>query len=218
MLKRNGESCQYTVPGFAGKLNRGEMDAYTEAFEAIQEEFDSLQKIKDSLKELMGDPVVFRIPDGQSPNEEIETPNTREGTVRWQVRSRLLTLNQSDVLLCERLTRDGKEFAVIDRFNSDSPYGNANGAAQVHLTGNDPVLLVQDYAANAEHTLRFMASNMVATAQKIVWRRYASSSPDRVVRAISERCAAVVSNAHDELQAHAFERRQQRKQTAGQRV
>jgi len=218
MLKRNGEPCQHTVPGFSGKLTRAEMDAYNEAFETIQEEFDALQRIKDSLKELIGNPVVFTIPDGRLLDEEIETPHVQEGPALWQVRSRLLKLNHSEVLLCERLTHEGKEFAVIDRFNSDSPYGRSNGPAHVHLTGNDPVLLLQDYAANAEHTLRFMASNMVATAQKVIWERYASQRPDRVVRAISERCAAEVSQARNELQAHAFERSQQRKQTIGNRV
>jgi len=218
MLKRNGEACQYTVPSFAGKLNRAEMEAYNEAFETIQEDFDALQKIKESLKELIGDPVVFTIPDGRMPEEVIETLYAQEGTVHWQVRSRLLNLNHSEVLLCERMGREGKEFAVIDRFNRDSPYGRASGPAQVYLTGNDPVLLVQDYAANAEHTLRFMASNMVATAHKVVWERYANQNPDRVVRAISERCAAAVSHAHNELHAHAFERSQQRKQTVGNRI
>ncbi len=218
MLKRNGERCQHTVPGFSGKLTRAEMDAYNEAFELIQEEFDALQKIKESLKELIGNPVVFTIPDGRLQGEEIETPHLQEGMLRWQVRSRLLKLNHSEVLLCERLTREGKEFAVIDRFISDSPYGRTNGPAQLLLTGNDPVLLIQDYAANAEHTLRFMASNMVAMAQKVVWQRYASQRPDRVVRAISERCAAVVTQARNELQVHAFEQSQQRRQTIGNRL
>jgi hypothetical protein len=218
MLKRNGEPCQYTVPGFAGKLNRGEMEAYNEAFENIQEEFDSLQKIKNALKELIGNPVVFTIPDGRSEGEVIETSHGQDGTARWQVRSRLLKLNHSEVLLCERHRREGQEFAVIDRVDANAAYARAHGNAQVNLTGNDPVLLVQDFAANAEQTLRLMATNMVGTAQRVVWQRYASCSPDRVVKAISERCAQVVSDARNEIQAHAFERSQQRKQTVGNRV
>lgn len=218
MLKRNGQPCQFSVPGFSGKLTRAEMDAYNEAFEAIQQDFAALQRIQTSLKELMADPVVFTIPDGRLPVEVIETSNAEGGTVRWQVRSHLLRLRHSEALLCERLTDEGKELAVINRFDSHSPYSHVRGPALVQITGNDPVALVQAYAANTQHTLRFMASNLVATAHKVVWERYAHENPDRVVRAISERCAAAVSPAQHERQARTFERGQQQTHAVGHRV
>ena len=82
---------------------------------------------------------------------------------------------------------------MIERFRSDSAYARANGDVEVLLADTDPVLLVEEYAASAEHTLRGMASNLVAKAHKIVWARYASTSPARVVQAISEKCARAVS-------------------------
>jgi hypothetical protein len=49
------------------------------------------------------------------------------------------------------------------------------------------------YAASAEHTLRGMASNLAAKAYKIVWARFGSTSPARVLQAISEKCAQAAS-------------------------
>jgi hypothetical protein len=125
-------------------------------------------------------------------------------------------LNFCDVLLCDRWTNGQKEFGVIQRFQNGSPYARANGNAEVLLTGNDAALLVQDYASNAEHTLKFMASNMVATAHKVVWERYANYNPGHVVQAISERCAQAASNAQSEK--HSFESREERTQARGIRA
>ena len=91
---------------------------------------------------------------------------------------------------------------MIERFRTDSPYARANGDAEVLRAGDDPVLLVEEYAASAEHTLRGMASNLVARAHKIVWARYAITSPARVVQAISEKCTQAVSLEENEKKGH----------------
>jgi hypothetical protein len=217
MLKRNGEPIQYSVPGFSGKLTRGEFDAYNEAFDQIKAEFAALQRVKSLLDDLNKDPVVFTIPDKRD-GEHIDARDAELGEIRWVVRSCLLKLNLCEVLLCDRPTTHGKEFAVVQKLRSDSPYARANGSAEVLLTGNDAPLLVQNYGANAEHTLKFMASNMVAVAHKVIWERFANQNPSRVVQAISERCAQAVSNVHGESQAHAFQSREERKQARGIRV
>ena len=81
---------------------------------------------------------------------------------RWQICSTLLKLRHSQIFLCERSVQGAKEFAVIERFRSDSAYAQAKGDTEVLSAGADPVLLVEEYAASAEHTLRGMASNRVA--------------------------------------------------------
>ncbi|HEU6448284.1 MAG TPA: hypothetical protein VFV23_07600 [Verrucomicrobiae bacterium] len=220
-LKRNGESCKYTVPDFIGKLTSAEFDAYNEAFNAIKDEFASLEQIKNEIKELAGNPSVQLIPDSQFLNESVTTQHSERGdlNLHWDIRSRLLKLNCSDVLLCERMTADGKQFAVIERYKNDSAYARANGNANVLLVSDDVSEAVQDYIANAEHTLRFMASNMVATAQTVVWERFANQSPARVIRAISERCAKAAGEAQNEIQAQIFEHRiSQRQSSIGRRV
>lgn len=191
MLKRNGERTVVVPPPAQQKLTRGEQDAYNEAIEAIEGELEALQHVKESVKGMFEDPVIFTIPRGPDANGVIEIPNTP--TDRWQICSSLLKFRNSQVLLCDRKLKGAKEFAVIERFNPESPYAQAVGEAEVLLAGDDPVVLVQEYAARAEHSLQFMASNLVSKAHHIVWARYASTSPARVVSLISARCAEAAS-------------------------
>lgn len=213
MLKRNGELCKYTVPDFIGKLTSAEFDSYNEAFGAIQNEFDALVQIKDELKDLTANPSVFAIPDDRYTNQTVQTQHSDRGDLNlsWDIRSCLLKLTHSEIFLCERMTPEGKQYGVIERYDSESQYAHANGNTRVLLVGDDPMEVVQDCAINAEHTLRFMASNMVARAQTIVWQRYASQSPARVIRAISERCAKAVGEAHHEIQEQILEQRMARR-------
>ena len=74
---------------------------------------------------------------------------------------------------------------------------------------------VEEYVGQAEHTLRFMASNMVARAQTIVWERFANQSPSRVIRAISERCSKAVGEAQNEIQEKILERRMLKEESIG---
>ncbi|MGH7991811.1 MAG: hypothetical protein ACREDS_16670 [Limisphaerales bacterium] len=210
-LKRNGEVCKYTVPDFIGKLTPAEFDAYNDAFGAIQDEFGSLEQIKDNLKEITDNPGIFQIPDSHFAGQSVVVPNTQSGESRLNVCSCLLKLNRSDIVLCERETSEGKQFAVVERYQNDSPYAQANGNARVLAVSHDALQAVEDYVANAEHTLRFMASNMVARAQTIVWERFANQSPARVIRAISERCAKAVGDVHNEIQARILEQRMARR-------
>lgn len=193
MLKRNGEPREQIGHGKLnrGELNRGERDAYNEAFEAIQDEVAALERIKQNVKDLAADPVIFTIPGGPESGPVIHIQNVPIDC--WQICSSLLKYGPSQIFLCERSLQGIKEFAVIEKFRSDSPYAQANGDAEVLLTANDPVLLVEEYAANAQQTLRSMASNLVGRAHQIVWQRYASTSPARVIQAISERCAEAAS-------------------------
>jgi hypothetical protein len=215
MLKRNGELCKYTVPDFIGRLTPAEFDTYNEAFGAIQDEFNALTKIKDGLKEISANPGVSMIPDGHS-EESVVVPNIHSsGESRLNVRSYLLKLNYSDVLLCERMTNEGKQFAVVERYKNGSAYAQANGNVRVLLVNNDPQQAVEDYVGQAEHTLRFMASNMVARAQTIVWERFANQSPSRVIRAISERCSKAVGEAQNEIQERILERRMLKEKSIG---
>ncbi|MGH7990169.1 MAG: hypothetical protein ACREDS_08295 [Limisphaerales bacterium] len=210
MLKRNGEVAKHAVPDFIGRLTSAEYDSYQEAFGAIQDEFTALEQIKNEIKELTASPDVHAIPDSQFLDQSVTTQHSESGdlTLRWDIRSRLLKMSQSDVLLCERMTAQGKkQFAVIERYKDESTFAHASGKSHVLLVSDDPLQAVHDYTARAEHTLRFMASNMVARAQTIVWERFANQSPARVIRAISERCAKAVGQAHNEIQEQILEQK-----------
>src|SRR5207253_2408627 len=110
---------------------------------------------------------------------------------RWEVRAKLLDLGKSDIVLGQHA--DG-EFAIIERFRSESAYAQRSGSAEILLRGDDPVQLNREFTANARHTLQFMASNLAAKAQKVVWEQFPDDRPDRIVAAISERCRQAVAN------------------------
>jgi hypothetical protein len=127
--------------------------------------------------------------DGQLP-ESCDFEINMSATEWWEVRSALLNLNHGEILLCQR----GNEFAVIERFNNDSPYAQANGNAQMLWKGNDAQALTAAFKDDARLTLEFIASNCVAKAQKIVWEQYPDHRPGHIVAAISERCHQAVAN------------------------
>jgi hypothetical protein len=122
------------------------------------------------------------------PSPEKEICTSQLGV--WQVRSTLLNLGQSDILLCQKQN----DFAVMERFKDNSPYAKANGIAEILLERNDPRELAAAFNENAKHTLEFMASNQVATAQKVIWEQFPDHRPARIIAAISERCRQAVTN------------------------
>jgi len=177
-LKRNGESCNYSVPGYPFRFPESEIKGYRAAFGAIASEYESLGKLRKQLEK----------PATVVPSPEKEICTSQLGV--WQVRSTLLNLGQSDILLCQKQN----DFAVIERFRDNAPYAKANGIAEILLERNDPRELAAAFDENAKHTLEFMASNQVATAQKIIWGQFQERRPARLVDAISERCRLAVSN------------------------
>ena len=178
-LKRDGEHQEYSVPG--GDFQRftdSEMKGYRAAFSAIAPEFESLGELRKQLD----NPATVK----PSPEKEICT--SKLGV--WQVRSTLLNLGSSDILLCQKQN----DFAVMERFRDNVPYAKANGSAEILLDRNDPRELAKAFNENAKHTLEFMASNQVATAQRVIWGQFQEHRPARLVEAISERCRLAVSD------------------------
>jgi hypothetical protein len=177
-LKRNGQSLSsYEVPNYVGSFTANEIESYRAAFGAIAGEFESLTDLKSQLNK-----------SGSTPSEkEIETPQIG----RWLVRSRLLNLGQSEILLCQRADND---FAIVERLREDSSYARANGGAEILMEGSRNRQLTEEFKANAQLTLEFMASNLTAKAQKIVWEQFPDHRPGHIVAAISERCRQAVTN------------------------
>jgi hypothetical protein len=178
-LMRDGERQEFNVPG--GDFRRftdSEMKGYRAAFSVIAPEFESLGVLRKQLEKPAA--VVA------SPEKEICT--SKLGV--WQVRSTLLNLGPSNILLCQKQD----DFAVIERFRDNVPYAKANGIAEILLERNDPLELAAAFNGNARHTLEFMASNQVATAQRVIWGQFQEHRPARLVEAISERCRLAVSD------------------------
>ena len=131
MLKRNGELRENGAPG---TLNRGERDAYDQAFEEIQQELEALERIKGAVKAMTEEPALFSIP-GRAPESGSIVQIQNVPIDRWQICSTLLKLRSSQIFLCERSGEGAKEFAVIERFRNDSAYAQANGDTEVLLAG-----------------------------------------------------------------------------------
>jgi hypothetical protein len=176
-LKRKGGTANFTVPNYFSRFTESEINGYRAAFGAIANEYVSLSGLKEQLDK----------PNRVHPSSEKEVCTSEIGV--WQVRSTLLNLGQSDILLCQRKN----EFAVIERFRDDTLFAKANGNAQILLDGNDPVKLANEFKENAQLTLEFMASNMVAKAQKVLWQQYAGDRSERLIEAISTRCRLAVA-------------------------
>ncbi len=178
-LKRSGEHRHfYRVAGSDERFSESEINAYRAAFSAIAERVDVL---RDLTWQLNGS---GQLPD--SCDSEVNTPQTG----LWDVRSALLNLNTGEILLCQQ----GDEFAVIERFGEASPYRQANGSAQILLRGSDPHQLTEAFKADAKRTLEFMASNLAAKAQRIVWEQFPEQRPGEIVAAISQRCHQAITN------------------------
>ena len=54
---------------------------------------------------------------------------------------------------------------------------------------------MSEYVGCAQHTLRFIASNLVARAQRVAFERFPEYNPGNVVQAISERCLHAVGES-----------------------
>lgn len=177
-LRRDGQLVlPYKVGGW--RLSENEISAYRAASSAIAAQLSHAKDLNRQLSAADQPP--------ESGNFEIKL----SGTEIWEARSALLKLNHGDILLCRR----GDEFAVIERFHEDSLYAQTNGNAQMLWQGNDARAVTGAFKDNARLTLEFMASNLTAKAQKIVWEQFPDHRLGQVVAAISERCHQAIANA-----------------------
>jgi hypothetical protein len=183
-LKRNGEyPIKFRVPGFPSTLGETEIESYRKAFSAISDEMSAITEINKQLNH----------PENVLPSREREIA-TSNG--QWEVYATLLNLGRSDVLLCHK---GFNQFAAIEQFHGNSPFAHMNGQSHIISEGDTANEVAQEFRNDARHTLRLMASNAVAKAQKIVWERYADNRPAQVVAAISERCRQAISSRKSRL-------------------
>ncbi len=172
-LKRNGESIEYSVPNHPGRFTESEIKSYRAAFGAIANQLNSVIGLKKQLDDL---PLEKKLSARIS---------------RWQVRSSLLNLGRSEILLCQM----EDEFAAIEGFHHDeSAYTKVKISPIILLRAANASQLTDDFKTNAYHTLKYMASNLTAKAQKVVWNQFSDCRPSEIMAAISERCLQAVSN------------------------
>ena len=207
-MKPGQAAGENVVPGFAGRLSDGELAAYSAALRAVRSEFVEVEKIQAQLNRLGR--LRWDAPGNLSRFAAVETG---EG-IRWEAFGILLKLSKGDVVLCRRA--EATDWAAIQRFEKNAPYAQAHGATEILLSGTDARAVTAEYREQAQLTVRFMASNLVAKAQKIAWEQFPENNPTRVVQALSERCNQAVLNTETLAQTPSVDDASQR--TRGIRV
>lgn len=187
MLRGKRQLAKSVVPGSTVALTHRQLRAYTAAFAAISPEFDEMQEMGQQVRNL---PHSILEPTAES--SDTTTTITVE-RIDWQAQTQLLKLPKSTIYLCRHPTEN--EFAIIQQFPAESAYAKANGQSEILLRSDDSRQLVSEYVGRAQHTLRFMASNLVARAQHVAFEQFPECNPGNVVQAISERCLLAVGES-----------------------
>jgi hypothetical protein len=186
MLKRDGKPIErHDVPGTSERLTGTEFAAYNAAFANIERDYRQIENIEGQIEQL------GRTPLERSDSKSLETVTTANGK-NWNAHAVLMNLPKGEILLCRE--PEGNQWAIVQRLNTAGRYAQTHGEASVLLTGNSAREVVDDYSNQARHTLRFMARNLTAKAQQVVWEKYPDNNPGQVMHAISQRCALAVDN------------------------
>jgi hypothetical protein len=186
MLKKNGQPWIPRGPrGSGNDLVGDEALAYRRVSDSMQRDLHQMGKIKEQLNRL--EQVRW-----ERPNPPVlETFRASDGTT-WDVYAHLVELPKSRILLCR--PRNSPDWSVIQEFEEGSAYANAQGRREVLTQGQNVREVVMDYVAQANHTLRFSERNLVANAQKTVWRQFPEHNPGKIVEALMEHCDKAVTH------------------------
>jgi hypothetical protein len=204
MLKKGGQPWIPRGPrGSGNDLIGDEALAYQHMSDLLQRDLHQMERLKEQLNAL--EQVRW-----ERPNPPVqETFRASDGTT-WDVYSLLVKLPKSRILLCR--PHNGPNWSVIQEFEEGSTYARNHGRTEVLGQGQNLREVVMDYVTQANHTLRFAERNLVAKAQKMVWRQYPEQNPGKVVEALMERCDKAVTHKRSigESQSEAQNNRQSR--------
>ena len=186
MLKKGGQPWIPRGPrGSGNDLVGDEALAYRRVSDSMQRDLHQMEKIREQLNRL--EQVRWERPNPRV----VETFRALDGTT-WDVYAHLVQLPKSRILLCR--PRNSPDWSVIQEFEEDSAYASAHGRREVLIQGQNVGEVVMDYVAHANHTLRFSERNLVANAQKMVWRQFPEHNPGKVVEALMEHCDKAVTH------------------------
>jgi len=186
MLKKDGQPWIPRGPRGSGNALVGdEALAYRRVSDSMQRDLHQMEKIKEQLNAL--EQVRW-----ERPNPPVlETFNASDGTT-WDVYAHLVELPKSRVLLCR--PHNSSDWSVIQEFEEGCAYARKHGRTEVLVQGQNVRDVVMDYVAQANHTLRFSERNLVANAQKTVWRQFPEHNPGKIVEALMEHCDKAVTH------------------------
>jgi hypothetical protein len=204
MLRKGGQPWIPRGPrGSGNDLVGDEALAYRAATNSIERAVRPLEKIKEQLNRL--EQVRWE----QSHPARLETFRTADGTT-WDAYAHLVKLPKSRILLCR--PHNVPDWFVIQEFEEASTYAKSHGRTEILAQGQNVRDVVMNYVAQANHTLRFVERNLVAKAQKMVWREFPQHNPGKVIEALMEWCDRAVTHKRSvgESQSEAQNIRQSR--------
>lgn len=192
MLKRNGQPCQRTVPGYSGRLTDFEFLAYNTVFNSVEDDYRQLSAVADSLTDLERSlPGLLDASEG--PTEGFQEMVPDETGAEWGVVRPLLKFNRTGLLFCKRVVEGQDEFAIIERLDPNSALAQARGAWHLQMTSNDPRLLLQDFMEAERKTAQMYAHDIVGMSREAVEEKFPERDLGRVIKAISQRCSKKLS-------------------------
>jgi hypothetical protein len=188
MLKRNGETCEHSVPDYPGLLTDSELKAYVEVLPSVEpllREFNAgataLADIEKQIPKL-----AKQVVDNVAKDKEAITIRGQDTT--WQVQRTLHKSARNELLFCARETGQATQFGIIERFAHNSVYAQVHGNTDLLMTSNQPSLLLQDHLENERRILHTFQKDIETSAEEALAEKFPGQNHSRVVRAISARC------------------------------
>lgn len=189
MLKRNGEVCQAEVPDYPGRLTATEKRAYSAATANVEGHLHELAEAARALSDV----------ERQIPRWKVELNDTSAAPILggmdkpasgdpWHVVKTLVKTSRSELLFCSRALDEGREFAVFEKFDPNSPYAQAQGNPELLLTGDNALGLLEVYLESERQMLQLVKQNIEAAVEESLTEKFPGEDHSRVVRAISARC------------------------------
>jgi hypothetical protein len=189
MLKKHGQICQHSVPEYSGRLTDGEFAAYNAVFASVEGDFKELVRIADGLGQLEKSMPSFL--------EKLSSSSSRSLTGQdgseWQILAPLPITPSGEMLWCKRQFGEMEEFAIVERFDPNSPLAIAQGEFDVQMTDSDPLRLLRDFINARRDAAQLFANDIIATAKEQVAENHPGENLNRVLDAITQRCTKSIS-------------------------
>src|SRR5450631_2054719 len=127
MLKRAGDELLHQVADSEQRLDDKHFAAYHAAVQTIEGDLSGVKRAREELNRLEQVNLDKPVP------KAFDTLATPEG--EWNAHAQLFKSIRSEIFLCRQA--GGDQWAVIQRFQHNSPYAQAHGETDILLKGND---------------------------------------------------------------------------------
>jgi hypothetical protein len=192
MLKRNGEDCEHAVPNYPGLLTANELRIYKAVLPIVVEQVRQFNERAAMLLEI--EVKTLKIAE-----EVAARPVQPVGF--WHVRYNLSKTLQSQLVLCSKGINGKERFGIIEQFDPDSPYAQANGNTALRMAGSDVAFLLRNYVENERAELRLFRADIEATVKESLAKEFPGLDCSRIVSAISSLCGVKASAKNEESPA-----------------